>query len=138
MMWATSAPSIALPLHDERLGPDALLRRRHLHLDAEDLALGGVLEPLVVHHGDPVARAEDHVDEARRRADLGQPVGEDQVRPRSRPSAEASQQPLDVARADEDVEVLGGAVDAGLMDEGERPADQERDAGADRNSIASR
>ena len=58
--------------------------------------------------------------------DLGQPVGVDQVGlvPGRVTGVE---QRVDVRRADEDVQVLGGAVDAGLVHEGERPADEERD-----------
>jgi hypothetical protein len=122
-------PVEAIPLHHERLGPDALLGRGHHDANAQHLLLGRVLEPLLVHHRDAVPRAEDDVDEAGRRADLRQPMGEDQVG--LVPGlGRCAQESLDVAGADEDVEILGRAVDACLMHERERAPDQERNAGA--------
>ena len=115
----------ALALHDERLRPHALLRRRHQDVEAEHVLLGGVLEPLVVHHRHAVARAEDHVDEPIRRPDLGQPVREHQLGLVAGGGAYL-EQPVHVAGPNEDVEVLGGAVDSRLVHEGERPPHQER------------
>jgi hypothetical protein len=119
-------PVEALPLHDVGLGPEALLRGRHLHLDPHHLSLGGVLEPLVVHHGDAVPGAEDDVNEPGGGPDLGQPVGMDQVGLVAGGGA-GVEQPVHIARPHEDVEVLGGSVDTRLMDERERSTDEERD-----------
>jgi hypothetical protein len=64
----------ALALLDEPLGPDHLLGRAELDRDVEDEVGRGVLEPLVVDHGDTVARTEDEVDVKLAMTRLAQPV----------------------------------------------------------------
>ena len=59
------------------------------------------------------------------RADLRQPVREHQLGLVAGRRADL-EQPVHVTRPDEDVEVLGGPVDPGLVHERKRPADQER------------
>jgi hypothetical protein len=110
--------------HDERLGPDALLGGCDQHGEAQHILLGRVVEPRVVHDGDPVSRAEDHVDESVGRPHLGQPVREHELGFVSRRRAYL-EQTVHVGGPEEDVEVLGRAVDASLVHEGERPAHQE-------------
>ena len=64
----------ALALHDEGLRPQHLLGRDEAHLVTEHLGRTGVLEPDVIHHGEPVAGSEDDVDEVLTGLDLAEPV----------------------------------------------------------------
>src|SRR6266550_9403139 len=64
----------ALPLHDERLGPDHLLGRNEVHALAENDVLGGVLEPAVVDHRDSISRAEDDIHVGPAPVNLAKPV----------------------------------------------------------------
>src|SRR5258708_25650366 len=85
-------------------------------------------EPLVVDGGHAVAGAEDDVDEVVAAPRLAEPVRKRQLRlvPRR---GQRRQHPLDVARVDEDVEVLRVARDPRVALEGAGAPDQELDAG---------
>ena len=115
----------ALALLDERLRPDHLLGRAEPRRDAEHLLVHRVLEPEVVHPGDPVARAEDHVDEVVSAVALAQPVGEGPLDRAAHP-LQLLQGAVEVPGMDEDVEILGVPDDSGVAGERVGAADQER------------
>src|SRR5438874_3956638 len=116
----------ALALHDEGLGPDHLFRRDQPHRTAEDFFLHAVDEPFVIHGGDAVAGAEDDVDEILPAPRLAEPVWERQLRLAAR-RAQRLEYALEVARMDEDVEVLRVPGDAGVALERVCAADEEVD-----------
>src|SRR5205085_12178636 len=109
-------------------GPDHLLGGGEPHGPAEDLFLDAVVEPVVVDGGHAVARAEGDVDEVLAAPRLAEPVRKRQLRLAPR-RGQRRQHPLDVARVDEDVEVLRVARDARVALEGVGAADEELDAG---------
>ena len=116
---------VALALHDEGLGPEALLGGRDSTVRPSTFCSVACSNQWSSTTATPLPGAEDHVDEAVGRADLGQPVREHQLGLVARRGADL-EQPVHVARPDEDVEILGGPVDARLVHERERAADQER------------
>src|SRR5262249_23224052 len=75
------------------------------------------------------ARAEDQVDHVVATGGLGQPVWKRHLR-RAAARRQQHERALDVARVNEDVEVLGVPADAGIPLEGVGAADEERDAAA--------
>jgi hypothetical protein len=117
-----------LAFHDQSFGPDHLLGGNELDVHAEHLFLHGMLEPAVVHHGHAVARAEDQVDEVLAVMRLAQPVRERErgfvARFLKRPGGAA-----EVVAADEDVEVFGVALDAGVARVSVCAAHEMRDGG---------
>ena len=120
---------VPLALHDQRLRPDHFLGRTQLDGRAEYLFVHRVREPLVVHYGDAVARAVDHVDELVPVVRFRQPVGEGDLGLESG-AIQHVEHALDVAAADEDVEVLGRPRDAGVVLKGVGAADHIRHAAA--------
>src|SRR5690349_8081046 len=117
----------ALPLHDEGLRPDHLLGRNEPDGAAEDLVEHAMVEPLVVDDRDAVAGAEDDVDEVVATPRLAEPVRERQVGFAAR-RRQRREHAVDVARMDEDVEVLRVARDAGVALERVGAAHEEVDA----------
>ena len=90
------------------------------------VSVDAVAEPVVVDQRHAVARAVDQVHDVLAAVGLGQPVRERHVR-LAAVGGEHRQRALDVARVDEEVEVLGVARDAGVALERVGPAHQERD-----------
>ena len=116
-----------LALLDERLGPDHLFGRAQPNRHVEDVVRCGVREPLVVDVGNPVARAEDDVDEVLAVVGFAQPVRKRNLRDVAG-TLKSLQRAREVRFADEDVQVLGVALDAGIAGEGIGSADQHVDA----------
>src|SRR6266545_998693 len=118
---------VALALEDEGLRPDHLLHRREQDLDAHDLRPARVAEPEVVHHGDAVSGGEDEVDVPLAPVRLADPARVRHLGPE--PGAlEDSERLLDIALAQEDVEVLRVPEDAGVLEQRVRPRHEERHA----------
>jgi hypothetical protein len=116
-----------LALLDERFRPDHLLGRAEVHALVEDVIGHGVVEPVLVDTREAIARAEDDVDEEFAVVGFAEPVRERLLGDvAGRP--ERGQGRLEVFLADEDVEVLGVALDAGVAREGVGAADQHREA----------
>jgi hypothetical protein len=83
-----------------------------------------VLEPEIVHPGDPVARAEDDVDEVVPAVALAQPVREG-PRDRAAHPLQLLQGAVEIPGMDEDVEILGVPDDPRVAGERVGATDQE-------------
>jgi hypothetical protein len=104
---------VAMPQLDERLGPDQLGRRDHAHGHAEHVDARRVLEPLIAHRHGAVPGGEDQVEEMLAAEDFCDPalvLDFDGIAE----ALEALQDARVVARLAQDIEVLGGADDAGI------------------------
>src|SRR6266851_5348175 len=117
-----------LTLLNESLRPEQLLWWTKPQRHPENLVVDGVLEPLIVDTGDAVARAEDQIHEVLAPVHLAQPVWKRQlgVVPGG---LEDVKRPPYVFALQEDIEVLGVAINLRVSRVGERAAHQKRHAG---------
>jgi hypothetical protein len=118
-----------LALLNERLGPQHLFDRTQLDGQVEDRPHRRVREPLLIDTRDAIARAVDHVDEVLAAIRLAEPMRKRDGR-RVAGTTECAQTALEVSAADEDVEVLGVALDARVVGEGVTTSDKDIDTGS--------
>src|SRR6266536_2922599 len=116
----------ALPLAHERLRPDHLLGRREQHGAPHDLCRPRVLEPGIVHRAEAVAGREDEVDEPLASVALPDPDRVQELGPEPR-ALEGPECRLEVAPAQEDVEVLRVPEDPRVLEERVGARDDVRD-----------
>src|SRR5262245_21968946 len=107
---------VSLPLHDESLGPDHLLRWRHAHGHTQHEGSLTVGEPFVVDLGHTIARAVDDVDAVAVDLRLAEPVRKRQVRLEAR-RRQSLQDRQRIAPAHEEVEVLRATYIARIVTE---------------------
>jgi hypothetical protein len=105
----------ALPLHDKRLLPEKLLDWSDLDRHPEHFGLERVSEPLVVHAADAIARREDQVHMVARLMRLREPVRERDLRAVAG-IAKRGERAIQVAASHKEIEVLGVAHDAGVLE----------------------
>ena len=118
---------VALALHHERLRPDHLLDRAEQDRHVQHARGHRVVEPVVVHHADAVARVEDQVHVIAALADLAEPVREGQLGVAAQLLTQMVKRFLDVGAAHEEVEVLHEPPDAQVALERVPAAHQEVD-----------
>src|SRR6266536_67786 len=116
----------ALPLAHERLRPDHLLGRREQHGAPHDLCRPRVLEPGIVHRAEAVAGREDEVAEPLAAVALPDPDRVQELGPEPR-ALEGPECRLEVAPAQEDVEVLRVPEDPRVLEERVGARDDVRD-----------
>src|SRR5206468_2474039 len=107
--------------------PDHLFDRAEQDRDVQDARGDRVIEPVVVHDADPVARVEDEVDVVSALADLAEPVREGELGVASEALAEMVERLLDVGGAEKQIEVLHEPTDAQIPLERVTAADEEFD-----------
>ena len=108
---------VPVPLADEQPVPDQLLGRRDAHRHRGQDARPAVLDPVLVDERDAVAHPVDQIDEVLAEGRLGEPVRV--LEPRDEPGrAQRARGRDDRCRLEEQIEVLGLAVDAGVLVDG--------------------
>ena len=118
----------ALALLHEALRPDHLFSGTQADGAIEQLRRGRVREPEIVDARDAIAGAEDDVHEIRTAVDFSEPVRKRQLGAVPDRGEQVEDAPA-VCRLDEQVEILRVALDARVLGERERAADQIRDRG---------
>jgi hypothetical protein len=116
--------AVAIPFHDEGLGPGHLLGRDQTHAQTENLAIAGVLKRLIVDDGDAIAGAEGAVDEVVVAGSFGQPVRNCLLR-RAAGGSKGRECIVEKSASKEGFQVFRETVIPGVVGEIVRPADQE-------------